>query len=348
MKTRIVIVNLLAALFIVAAIAGQGSADVKRVMRTSVLHVDEEKPVVQEESCAFEMPEKAEYNAEVVSVRRKLKVENEELVKVKVFMKNSGNMPWFSYQSKCKKNPVYLGTQSEMDHNSSYFTVKNPEDNNWITPNRIAMDQLRVDPGEVASFTFYLEPDMDDDVFAEFFAPVVEGVTWLEDAGFSVEVIVGEPDDSLSNIRTRLLFASETGSLMGYDLENGERKILVDLSDQEMTLSIDNFTVKKFKVSTGASKTPTPVGMHSIKLKQEVRVGGKAPHYIMPKFMWFKDGGYGIHALPSLRTDGGVFWTEARNHIGIPVSHGCIRLLPEHADLAYEFADIGTTVEVQR
>ena len=111
---------------------------------------------------------------------------------------------------------------------------------------------------------------------------------------------------------------------------------------------LDNLSIAEFRVSSGAAKTPTPVGETSITLKQETRIGGKSPHYIMPKFMWFRTGGYGFHALPSLKTDGGFFWTEARNHIGIPVSHGCIRLLPEDADFLYDFADIGTRVKVQR
>ena len=80
-----------------------------------------------------------------------------------------------------------------------------------------------------------------------------------------------------------------------------------------------------------------------------MRIGAKPPHYVMPKFMMFRQGGYGIHALPSLSRKGGdVFWTEARSHIGRPVSHGCIRVLPEDANFVYDFAEVGTPVDVQR
>jgi len=68
----------------------------------------------------------------------------------------------------------------------------------------------------------------------------------------------------------------------------------------------------------------------------------------MPKWMMFRKGGYGIHALPSLANDRGVFWREALSHIGSPRSHGCIRLLPKDAEFAYNFADVGTTVTVHR
>jgi lipoprotein-anchoring transpeptidase ErfK/SrfK len=130
------------------------------------------------------------------------------------------------------------------------------------------------------------------------------------------------------------------------DLYN-ERRIVVDVSDQIMHLKIGEDLMATFPVSTGAYRTPTPYGTTRIKFKQEVRVGSSWPHYVMPKFMWFRDGGYGIHALPSLRNDGGTYWREARNHIQTRVSHGCVRLLPEDAEVAYAFAEAGTLVTVQ-
>jgi len=80
--------------------------------------------------------------------------------------------------------------------------------------------------------------------------------------------------------------------------------------------------------------------------KNEVRVGAAAPHYVMPYFQRLTAGGVGLHALPSLSNDNGTFWTEAKEHIGTPVSHGCVRMLPEDAKIAFEFTDIGDSVEV--
>lgn len=113
-----------------------------------------------------------------------------------------------------------------------------------------------------------------------------------------------------------------------------------------MYIKIGDQLIRTFPVSTGKASTPTPRGHYAIKLKQEVRVGGEAPHYIMPKFQLFRGGGYGIHAIPSLANDRGVFWKEALNHIGSARSHGCIRLLPDDAEFAYNFTDIGTKLEV--
>jgi lipoprotein-anchoring transpeptidase ErfK/SrfK len=127
---------------------------------------------------------------------------------------------------------------------------------------------------------------------------------------------------------------------------NGEKKIIVSLSSQKMQLKLGQITVKTFPVSTGTNTHPTPVGTTKISLKQNVRVAGSSPHYIMPLFMQFRKGGYGIHALPSLGNDHGVYWREALNHIGTRRSHGCIRLLPADAEFAYSFADVGTEVQV--
>ena len=64
--------------------------------------------------------------------------------------------------------------------------------------------------------------------------------------------------------------------------------------------------------------------------------------------MMIKEGGLGIHALPSLHGQkGDTLWTEARDHIGTKVSHGCVRLLPEDSNFIYAFGDIGVPVIVK-
>jgi len=242
-----------------------------------------------------------------------------------------------------------LGTDKERDRDSDFYveSVEGVDDTNWESKNRIGMDQLRVDPGEIASFTFWAHAPAKADIRKEYFTPVLAGIQWIDDAEASFEVIVGDVDDDPINLRKKLSFKLTSGSALDINL-NGEKMLLVDLSEQRLYLHLDNQKVGEFMVSTGAYDTPTPVGETQITLKQEVRIGGKSPHYIMPKFMWFRSGGYGFHALPSLGGNGDYFWTEAREHIGIPVSHGCVRLLPEDADYLYEFADIGTKVIVQR
>lgn len=320
------------------------------VMTSGVVFAEgetEEVPV-EKEVCGYDFPEEGEeYDAEVIAVRRKLLVETGEFFRVKVFIKNTGNMPWFSDDSSCLGPEMFLGTEKERDRDSMlYSPVLEGLDSNWYGPNRIGMDQKRIDPGQIASFTFWSEAPSEPDVIKEYFAPVVSGITWIDDARLDFELMVGDTGESPSDLRKRLSYAFESGSVMDINLD-GERSILVDLSEQTMYIKLDDDIIRSFSVSTGAAATPTPIGTTYISLKQELRIGSKAPHYIMPYFQMFRAGGYGLHALPSLANDGGVFWTEAVSHLGIPVSHGCIRIGDENAIWLFNFTEVGDKVVVQ-
>lgn len=313
-----------------------------------VSHAEEVENASQE-NCMFDFVEDAEaYGAEVITVRRKLRVEPGEIFRVKVFIKNTGNMPWFSDNSKCSSPKMYLGTERERDRTSDLYasSLEGIDDTGWKSSNRVSMDQLRIEPGEIASFTFWSQAPNDPDLLIEYFAPVISGVQWIDDALVSFELMVGDTEETPDNIRKRLSYSHESGSLMDINL-NGERSILVDLSDQTMSIKLDEDVIRSFRVSTGAAATPTPIGTTYISLKQELRIGSKAPHYIMPYFQMFRAGGYGLHALPSLGNDGGWFWTEAVSHLGIPVSHGCIRIADANAIWLYGFTEIGDPVVVQ-
>lgn len=318
------------------------------IFASPVSHAEEVENAPQE-TCAFDFVEGEEaHDAEVVTVRRKLRVESGEIFRVKVFIKNTGNMPWFSDESECAGPRMYLGTERERDRASDLYStsLEGIDDTGWKGSNRIGMDQLRIEPGQIASFTFWSQAPSEPDLLVEYFAPVISGVQWIDDALVSFELMVGDVEETPDNIRKRLSYSYESGSLMDINL-NGERSILVDLSDQTMSVKLDEDVIRSFRVSTGAAATPTPIGTTYISLKQELRVGSKAPHYIMPYFQMFRAGGYGLHALPSLGNDGGWFWTEAVSHLGIPVSHGCIRIADENAIWLFGFTEIGDPVTVQ-
>jgi len=302
----------------------------------------------EEENCSYTEPETRSFDAKFISVRRQLRVEPSEVFRVKVFMRNNSNITWFSTNSSCEGPKTSLGTDKERDRASAFYTpnIEGIENTNWTQENRVAMDQLRIEPGQIASFTFWSKAGQKTDFHKEYFTPMVEGSEWMENAQFSFEVMTGRSGESPVDLRKKVSYAIKSGSIAGIDL-NAPKSIVVDLSDQKMLLRLGDRVIREFWVSSGKSSTPTPYGTTHIISKQNIRVGIASPHYIMPKFMMFRAGGYGIHALPSLGNDRGVFWTEAWNHIGRPVSHGCIRLLPRDANFVYDFAEIGTTVIVQ-
>lgn len=295
-------------------------------------------------SCQFEMPEKPIYDAKFVAVRKKGVVAKGEIFETLIYVKNTGNTPWFSADSGCPYLITSLGTDKERDRTSELFTDDLLWESGWLGENRVAMESKRVDPDELAIFKFWSRAPEKDMYLREFFTPVIEGVTWLDNARFHADTRIGEGYLDLTK-KDLLKYIEYSGDLSNLNVE-GNKQIDVSISKQKMWLKIGDMVIREFPVSTGTTRTPTPIGTTQISHKQEVRVAGSWPHYIMPKWMTYRAGGYGIHALPSLANDNGVFWREALNHIGTRRSHGCIRLLPGDAEFAYSFADIGTTVNV--
>lgn len=320
--------------------------DVKSTTTATDTATDKKISAVEEDICGFDgaADEEPIYSAQVITVRKKFRYSENENFQVKVYVKNTGNMPWFSQDSKCIGARVYLGTTRETDRTSKFY---DKDLTGWVSPSRIRMDasQMRVNPGEAVAFIFNAKADEEPSVYREFFAPVVDGVGWLTDAELKVDIYTGTTTESAEGLRKKLLYAFKSMRVNDMQVE-GKRKVEVDLSEQKLYLKIDDYVVREFRVSTGKSSTPTPTGNFKILLKNTVRIGHEAPHYIMPRFQMFTAMGAGLHALPSLGNDGGVFWTEAQNHIGIPVSHGCVRMLPEDADFAFEFTEIGDPIEI--
>ncbi|MBD3328332.1 L,D-transpeptidase family protein [Candidatus Peregrinibacteria bacterium] len=299
----------------------------------------------QTENCDFQKPEQFNFDAKFLATRKNGKVEPGEVFETKIYIKNTGNTPWFSEDSACAWPKINLGTDNDRDRNSPFHTNTLMWDSNWKQPNRIKMSSSRVNPGEIAEFTFWSRAPQKDGFFREYYTPVVEGVKWMENAKTKSDLIVGTGNINPEN-KDLLQYIDKSLDLSEINLE-GDKNILVDISDQKMWLRVGDLSIREFPVSTGTYRTPTPIGETRIINKQEVRVGSAWPHYIMPKWMMFRHGGYGIHALPSLGNDNGVFWREALNHIGTRRSHGCIRLLPWDAEYAYDFAEVGTPVKVQ-
>ena len=279
------------------------------------------------------------YDFEFLGSRKKLEFTPGEQAKVIVYIKNTGNIPMFSDESGCSFRPIArLGTARNRDRGSILFSNKE----GWQSPSRIKLDQKRLDPGEKGSFTFIAQIPEENGIYREYFDVVLEGKKWMNKE-FAINFDVGE---YVKENRDYLKYVDTSRKITKEDL-NGEKSIEVVISEQKMYVKIGDIVIRKFPVSTGTYSRPTPYGHTQIMSKQEVRVAGKWPHYIMPKWMSFRAGGYGIHALPSLSFDNGYYWTEALNHIGTRRSHGCIRLLPWDAEFMYDFAEIGTPVWVR-
>jgi len=116
----------------------------------------------------------------------------------------------------------------------------------------------------------------------------------------------------------------------------------INLANQVMTIFQDGKLLDTYMISSGKASMPTPKGTFKIENKTP-RAWSKEFGLYMP---WWNalvpDGKFGIHELPEW--PGG--YKEGANHLGTPVSHGCIRLGVGPAKIVYDWAPIGTPVVI--
>ncbi|MBC7225930.1 MAG: L,D-transpeptidase family protein [Thermoflexales bacterium] len=116
---------------------------------------------------------------------------------------------------------------------------------------------------------------------------------------------------------------------------NEDRWIDVDLTRQILTAYEGDVPVRVIVVSTGLPRTPTPTGQFRIwaKLRYDDMYG---PDYYLPDvpYVMYFYGGYGLH---------GTYW---HNNFGRPMSHGCINLPTPEAEWLFNWAEVGTLVNI--
>jgi len=299
-------------------------------------------------SCESSPVKTVVYAGQLQSLEVPSQAEPNQLFTITARIQNTGNVPWYSSNSGCTgQTATFLGTTREQDRDTPFFAPAVFGDTKWYSGNRIIMTTPRVDPGQTGVFTFMAHAPQESGLYREYFSPVIEGKAWIKDkAELTFDIQVGQLPEGYDKVLNYTKDLKTSLNLIDPQFFGGEKRIEVSLSKQTMNVYLGDKIIRTFRVSTGAPGHPTPIGTTHIQFKQEVRVAGSSPHYIMPKFMQFRTGGYGIHALPSLGNDHGVFWREALNHIGSPRSHGCIRLLPDDANFMFDFTDVGTEVKV--
>lgn len=126
-----------------------------------------------------------------------------------------------------------------------------------------------------------------------------------------------------------------------------DKAIVIDLSEQQLYLLEGDRVISVRSVSTGQWSTPTPVGSFRTKNKIGVAYSRRYGLYMEYWMAFTPDGAYGLHALPYWLLRNGQKHYEGTNHLGTPVSHGCIRQRLEDARSLYDWAPIGTTVIVR-
>jgi lipoprotein-anchoring transpeptidase ErfK/SrfK len=125
---------------------------------------------------------------------------------------------------------------------------------------------------------------------------------------------------------------------------NGSKYILVDISEQHMYVYENDTLIYSFVASTGI-RGSTRIGMFQVQTKLP-NAYGSTWNIWMPNWLGiYYSGGLenGIHALPIL-PNGATLWA---GFLGSPVSYGCVVLDTYDSQLLYDWADLGTPVEIR-
>lgn len=286
--------------------------------------------------CQYDLPEELELAVDVLAVDVDPDLQPGQAFMVDVTMKNNSNVRLVNADSQCGGKPVVnLGTRGDYE---SRFGTDELALSGWVSANRVKMHEDYVEPGEVFHAIYQSVTPEGDNIYREFYQPVVEDQGWVDEA-FALDVEVGEPSESM---RDNISYVTDL-PIAASDLEGLERTIEVIIAEQKLYAKFGDYKVWSMTISSGHYTTPTPPGHYEILNKQELRVGGQPPHFRMPYWMGFRTDGYGLHALPYLgKEQGGYYWQEAESHIGLPVSHGCVRIPTDYASVVYKFADVGT------
>ena len=116
---------------------------------------------------------------------------------------------------------------------------------------------------------------------------------------------------------------------------NGVHWIDVDLTNQAVYAYEGDVMVNSFIVSTGTWMYPTVTGEYKIYVKYRY-ANMHGPGYFLPDvpYVMYFYKSYGLH---------GTYW---HHNFGTPMSHGCVNLSIEDAGWLYNWASVGTVVNV--
>ena len=121
-----------------------------------------------------------------------------------------------------------------------------------------------------------------------------------------------------------------------------ETRVEINLSEQTLSFFVADVKFRELVVSTGKASMPTPTG--EFKVVNKIPLAWSRTYGLwMPFWIGLDRGGIGIHELP--------YWPngyrEGSDHLGVPVSHGCIRLAIGAAEYIYNHVSVGDTILIK-
>lgn len=171
------------------------------------------------------------------------------------------------------------------------------------------------------------------------------GELWYVNPDDGLRYFIGDSAD-LSNIIRYLAIgvsAQDINNIVDSSLikTGAQKKLQVKLGKtQRLYYYLGDLELGSFPISAGKASTPTPTG--SFKILNKYPKAWSSYGLWMPYWLGLGNGRFGFHELP-IWPNG---YREGANHLGIPVSHGCIRLGIGPAEFLYNWVDIATPVEI--
>ncbi len=128
--------------------------------------------------------------------------------------------------------------------------------------------------------------------------------------------------------------------LAGSDAASAQKILItINKASQKMTVAVDGEREYVWLVSTGAPGYGTPSGTFKPFRMEATHFSREWDDAPMPHSIFFTPIGHAIHGSPYVK------------HLGIPASHGCIRLAPDNAATLYAMvakAGLKSTTVVER
>jgi hypothetical protein len=124
----------------------------------------------------------------------------------------------------------------------------------------------------------------------------------------------------------------------------GNKYILIDISDQYMYAYEGDTLVFDFLASTGMNNA-TSTGSFKV-LNKIPSAYGSTWNIWMPNWLgiyWSAGLENGIHGLPVL-PNGSLLW---EGFLGTPISYGCVVIGTHESEMLYDWAEVGTPVDIQ-
>jgi hypothetical protein len=133
------------------------------------------------------LPLSQSYRAQFVSQNSYPTLKRNESYQFEVKLKNTGVSVW-------QRGTVNLGTDRPRDRIPGFIREdlvgRNPS--GWMKENRVVLVEESVPPGGIGTFRFWytVPPDKAFGTFREYFRPVADGITWMDDWGIFWDVAV--------------------------------------------------------------------------------------------------------------------------------------------------------------